>query len=187
MSDAYPFSRRIFLAGIPGVLTLGLNGPHALPDVFGQGTQVPPNALSPEEQARVRRSSMARELGDYFGEGYSCAESILMTALRFLNLPEETVWAAAGFGGGMGQRDLCGFLTGGIMSLGLTAGTLDMPREQAKARCAPLVDSFWTWWNEQAPCRCAEIRLPGSPSGICRRLGALAAARVQELIRELRD
>lgn len=185
MSDVSPLSRRAFLAGVPGVMTLGLIDPPAYSGPFRQTTRSLPDALSPEEQTRVKRSSMSGELDRYFGQGYSCSESILMVSLRYLNLPEETVWAAAGFGGGMGQRDLCGFLTGGIMGLGLAAGALDVPREEAKARCASSVRLFWTWWNGQAPPRCADIRTPGSESGVCVRLGALAAARVQELIGEL--
>lgn len=186
MSDISPSSRRAFLAGVPGIFALGLSGYSVGPSPVIQDPQSLPGALSPKETAWVRQSSMAKELDKFFGQGYSCAESILLTALRYLDLPEETVWAAAGFGGGLGQRDLCGFLTGGIMSLGLTAGTLDLPREQAKDRCASAVRAFWTWWNEQAPPRCADIRTPGSSSGVCVRLGTLTAARIQELIRELK-
>ncbi len=36
---------------------------------------------------------MAQELGTYFGQGHSCAESILLVCLRYLKRPEELVWA----------------------------------------------------------------------------------------------
>jgi hypothetical protein len=128
---------------------------------------------------------MAGEFEDYFGKGYSCAESLLMLGLRHLRLPEEFVWAAAGFGGGMQHKEVCGFLTAGIMALGLAAGRLKLERKEAKAWSKKRVDAYWSWWTAQAPVRCADIRKEGTSFKVCRRLGLLAAAKVEELIKSL--
>ena len=85
--------------------------------------------LSPDEEKWIDGSTLAQDLGNYFGQNYSCAESLLMVSLRSLGKPEEWVWAASGFGGGMYKRDLCGFLTGGIIALGFASGMLKMPRK----------------------------------------------------------
>ena len=78
--------------------------------------------LNPTELVMVNSSIMARDMDNFWHKGYSCAESGLMVALRFMKKPEDLVWVAGGFGGGMGHQDLCGFLTAGIMAIGLHAG-----------------------------------------------------------------
>jgi hypothetical protein len=145
-----------------------------------------PTVLAPEERAQIEKSPMAGEILGYFQGGYSCAEAMLLAALRKLKKPEALVWAASGFGGGMGQRDLCGFLTAGAMGIGLAAGDLGLDREEAKARCSRAVRSYWEWWETQAPPKCADIRTPGTPGSVCARLGQLSSARVESLIDSLR-
>ena len=141
-----------------------------------------PEELSAAELEAVKKSALAKDLGNYFGKGYSCAEAMLMAGLRFLKKPEDLVWIAAGFGGGMYHKEDCGFLTAGIMNLGLAAGRLKMERKEAKEWNKQKVNEYWSWWTSQAPVRCADIRKEGTGSGVCRRLGLLAAAQVEELI-----
>lgn len=160
-----------FLAGLSSRLGVNLQTGQELPE-----------ELAASELETVKRSSMAGELEDYFGKGYSCAESLLMVGLRYLHLSEGLVWAAAGFGGGMQHREACGFLTAGIMDLGLAAGQLKMERAEAKEWCKQKVNSYWAWWTSQAPIKCADIRKEGTSSRVCRRLGLLAAAEVEQLI-----
>lgn len=138
--------------------------------------------LAPEETKCVAKSSMAKDLPKYFGEGYSCAESLFMVSLRFMKKPEELVWVSSGFGGGLYHRDLCGFLTGGIMAIGLSAGMIEAERKEAKDLCSQRVKEYWKWWKSEAPLRCAEIRTEGTSSKVCHRLGLLAAAKTEELI-----
>lgn len=137
--------------------------------------------LSEKEKDLVSQSRMAAELSGFFGQGYSCAESILLISLRRLDLPEECGWAAAGFGGGMSHKNLCGFLTGGIMALGFDAGQLKTDRTEAKEDCTEKVKEYWTWWQTLAPLQCKDIRPPGSSSKICVRLGRLACAKIESL------
>lgn len=138
--------------------------------------------LSPDEKKWVADSTMAKDLGNYFGKGFSCAESLFMVSLRYLGKPEEWVWAAAGFGGGLYNRNLCGFLTAGIMALGCASGMQEMPRKEAKARCGELVKDYWSWWGTQAPYLCGKIRTEGATSAVCMNLGLLAAAKIEEML-----
>ena len=173
-------SRRKFIAASTGLFA-GSALLKAMPP-YSISSQELKDELSEEELKLVEQSSMAKELNDYFHEGYSCAESLLMVSLRYLNNPEELVWAAAGYGGGLGHKDLCGFLTAGVMGIGFAAGSLKKDREEAKDWCSKKVKEYWKWWKENAPLHCKDIRTPGSSSKRCARLGQLGAAKIEELI-----
>ncbi len=175
--------RRTFLAASPllafSAAVAGTGG-EAL-----QATQQKPGVrgeLSAEEAGVVAKSKMASDVANFFGKGHNCAESGLSVALRFLNKPPDLEWIATGFGGGLRNGDLCGFLTSGVMALGLHAGTLKMDAAAAKSACSSRVMEFWKWWTTMAPLRCAEITAAGKDQRVCLRLGQLAAAKVEELM-----
>ena len=174
--------RRIFLRSGSGLMLGSYLSAKTSQDNKSEKRPVLLEELTDKEKVWVGQSDMAKDLDGYFGEGYSCAESILITSLRHLKLPEECVWAAAGFGGGLYHRDLCGFLTGGIMALGFQAGQLEKDRTEAKAVCADKIEEYWKWWQTTAPLECKDIRPPGSSSNICSRLGKLSAAKVNSLL-----
>jgi hypothetical protein len=142
--------------------------------------------LTREEWERTRGSLMAAELETCYGNGYSCAESLWLAALRRMKKPEDLVWTATAFGGGMGQKDLCGFLTAGLMAIGMAAGQLGIERPEAKKRSAAEAKAYWQWFQALSPIRCADIRPPGSSGDICRRLGQLAAARIDRVIEQMK-
>lgn len=181
--------RRRFLASLSAALAAPI-----LP-AFLQGAQDKPQVqperqpleklLSPEEWAAAQKSPLALEIDKVFGRGYSCAEAMLLVSVRHLRMPEHLVWAAAGFGGGLGQKDLCGFLTAGIMGFGHACGTLKLERKDAKKICADASAEYWNWWKASFPLRCSELRPVGSSGDICRRLGALSAAKVNALLDRL--
>ena len=178
-------SRRRFAATVPLLLALPV-----FPRLVGgmqdkEPAKSPDRLFAPKEWERIQSFAMARDMENYFGKGYSCAESLLMTALRRMRQPENLVWTAAGFGGGMGQKDLCGFLTAGFMALGLAAGQLKLERKEAKARSAEITKTYWNWWRESFPLHCAEIRTPGADRDTCRRLGLRAAARLDDLLGQI--
>ncbi|MGD9345898.1 MAG: C-GCAxxG-C-C family protein [Candidatus Aminicenantes bacterium] len=176
--------RRAFVSSIPGLLLSGSLFSESLYS-FKDIQEKPElkEELTAEEWKWVEQSFMAKDLPNYFGKGYSCAESLFMVSLRFLKKPQELVWVAAGFGGGMYHKDLCGFLTAGIMAIGLSAGMLDKGRKEAKDHCATQVKSYWKWWQTVSPLRCSHIRTEGTSSQVCRRLGQIAAAKTEELIK----
>lgn len=74
--------------------------------------------------------------GNYFRQGYNCAESIFLTFRPHLapELDEKLVRMATPFGGGLGHAGcICGALSGAIMMMGLKKGRLSpsMPRDAA--------------------------------------------------------
>ncbi|UCC40311.1 MAG: C_GCAxxG_C_C family protein [Candidatus Aminicenantes bacterium] len=145
--------------------------------------------LTPEELKIVGKSIMAKDLENYFAKGFSCAESLLMMSLKFLGQPEELVWIASGFGGGLYHKDLCGFLTSGVMAIGLSSGMLKKERKEGQEHCRQKLDQYWEWWSSTAPIHCSEIRKEDTGSKedpeykICRRIGQLAAVKIEELIK----
>ena len=186
LSPAAGMSRRRMLTALTAALAAPVLTRNLLGGQEGRSPQTerPPleKLLNPEEWEQARQSPLAMELDQMFGRGYSCAEAMLLASLRQLKLSEERLWAAAGFGGGLGQKDLCGFLTGGIMGLGYAAGTLKLERKEARKRCAEAGAAYWDWWKGSFPLRCADIRPAGSSGDVCRRLGAISAAKVNGLI-----
>jgi len=150
-------------------------------------TQKVKEELSAEDLEWIGKSSMAKELNKYFGQGYSCAESIVMVSLRYLDKPQEWVWAAAGFGGGLYHKDLCGFLTGGIMGIGFASSLLKKPRREAKEFCADLVKQYWKWWESRVPIHCGEIRTKDTSSQVCINQGLLSATKIEELIKPIKN
>lgn len=143
--------------------------------------------LTAAEMEIVRNSVMAQDLDNFFGKGYSCAESGLAVGLRYLKKPEELVWFACGFGGGLNQQDLCGFLTAGAMVLGVHAGTLTLERAAARRACGGRLREYWQWWTSEAPIHCREIREGHADLKVCHRLGRLACAKLEGLMTKAAD
>ncbi len=83
----------------------------------------------------------------------------------------------------MGNRDLCGFLTAGEMAIGMYSGDLKLERKAAKEICSRKCREFWQWWSSEAPLHCAEILEGRTDRKVCRRLGKLAAAKIEDLIK----
>ncbi len=103
--------------------------------------------------------------------------------MRYLKKPEDLIWVAAAFGGGLNNKDLCGFLTGGEMAIGIYSGEQKLKRKAAKEICGRKSREFWQWWISEAPLHCADIREGHTDIKVCRRLGKLAAAKIEGLIR----
>jgi hypothetical protein len=173
--------RREFLAYSP-MLLLGARFLNASPlsQATPRGVDLL-EELTPAEVEIVNSSTMASNLESFFDKGYSCAESGLAVALHYLNKPDDLVWVAGGFGGGLYSQDLCGFLTAGAMAIGLYSGTLKMDRKAAKRLCVQKVRQYWKWWTSVAPLHCAEIREGRRDFKVCYRLGKLSAAKVEGL------
>ena len=58
---------------------------------------------------------------EYFASDYNCAQSVLRAILEYKGIMfEDAKYIPAGFGAGMGtQGQICGAVTGGIMSIGM--------------------------------------------------------------------
>ncbi len=80
----------------------------------------------------------------------------------------------------MGQRDICGLLTGSFMALGIAAGVRcdgDKRRGQAKRATS----EFWRWWETLAPLHCGELKPEYAGDGY-RCMQKRVAAKLEELI-----
>ncbi len=163
MSDS-GISRRRFVSALP--LTV-LAAPSALSACEAQGesaeeprpilqTQGPGfiGPFSEDEAAAVAASPLAREIASLNGRGYPCSEMILLAALRRFDLPENHLDAAAVFGGGVGKRDLCGLLTGGLMAIGFAAGRKYPDRAQAHQVGRAASNAYWDWWLTRGDLHC---------------------------------
>ncbi len=182
--EAFKTLRRKLILSAPFAF-LGATTLHAM-NSFAQDVPRGPDLsekLSPAELEMTGKSAMAVDLDNYWHKGYSCAESELMVALRFMKKPEDLVWVAAGFGGGMGHQDLCGFLTAGIMAIGIYAGSEKIEAKEAKMRCSRKTSEYWTWWASTAPLHCREIREGRNDFNVCHRLGKLAAVKLESLLK----
>lgn len=183
--DVLVMPRREFMTSFPAVLLGGrLLGSSESWSFLGQKPREVREELTEEELRIINRSVMAKDLLNYYKNGYSCAESILLVSLKYMKRPEELFWAASGFGGGVGHKDLCGFLTGGVMAIGLSVGKLKVGREEASKICRKKVDEYWKWWSSLAPYHCSDIKTEGRTSEVCKRVGRLAAAKLEGLIRQ---
>lgn len=82
---------------------------------------------------------------EYFSQGYSCSESILMEAIEKGLVPKEALSFAAAFTGGMCSGCLCGAIAGSQMVLGYTLG-----REEARVAARKFIKEFLK--NHPATC-----------------------------------
>ena len=74
---------------------------------------------------------------EYFNNGYSCSESIIMEAIEKGLVPEELLSAATSFSGGMGSGCLCGAIAGSQIVLGYVLG-----RSNARAAAKKFIEEF---------------------------------------------
>ena len=161
-------SRRRFVSALP--LT-GLATPAALsgcepragedrgirPEPILQSQNQGPGFIgpfTPDEAVRVAASVMVQEISCLNGQGYPCSEMILLAALRRFDLPENHLDAAAVFGGGVGKRDLCGLLTGGLMAIGLAAGQKYTDRGQLHQAGRTASNAYREWWLSRGDLHC---------------------------------
>jgi hypothetical protein len=139
--------------------------------------------LSPAEMEIANKSIMAKDMDAYWHKDYGCADTGLMVALRFMKKPEDLVWVAGGFVGGVFRQDLCGFLTAGIMAIGLYAGSLKIENKEAKGLLSRKTNEYWSWWASTAPLHCRDIREGHKDFNVCHRLGKLSAAKLEDLLK----
>ena len=106
--------------------------------------------------------SLEQEAKRNFNSGYNCAESVLLTVSKKLNLARCNVASiipkiATGFGGGFARNgDICGALSGGIMAISLVLGR-DKP-DESRDPCYGAVDQFYRDFEKTfGACRCREL------------------------------
>jgi hypothetical protein len=109
------------------------------------------------EKKHIADSPMAKGIIKWHKKRYSCAEAIYFSALEYLEKPLEYGAAALGYGGGMAKEDLCGFLTGGYMAIGVSSQTLHPNHDDAYKYNEKLCLQFWDWFEKRAPVHCVDL------------------------------
>lgn len=180
-------SRRSFVASLPPLLLGGLAVPCAAECLTGQEKPGFWAGYSPEEQRVIGASVMAQDLTNFIGNGYGCAECALGVGLNYLGEPREKLAAAAVFSGGFSQGDLCGFVTGSMMSIGIAAGKLHKDRQAMRDFARPRSQEYWRWWVSRGPLHCSELRQQYQGSEEFLRMGQRAVAKLEELIEPARS
>lgn len=167
-------SRRGFLQTIAGgVMGTSLVGVAELPRVSRF-----------QEIEEEKAGKLADELeANFTKRGFSCAESIFRAAVTTYGESEKLVRLATPFSGGMGQGDLCGFLSGGVLAIGLLFGRTKPEENEKKGRCISLASEYYKWWNGNFPLHCADIRKFGGKE-MCTQNGRKAARYLEGLIKK---
>lgn len=109
--------------------------------------------------------------------GFWSADSLLFGAIKYLKKPDEYISLATGFGGGIGRKDLCGYVTGGVMAVGLFSGLTDASDKEKRQKCARLTKEYVDWWEKSYSLHCGDIKQPCNYPD----MGAKAAAFLQSL------
>ncbi len=129
------------------------------------------------EPAGGQGVSLAEGTAKALEEGFWSADSILLGAIKYLKKPEEIVSVATGFGGGIGRKDLCGYVTGGVMAIGLFAGSTKGGDMAGRQKCQRLTKEYVDWWAQANPLHCGEIKQPCD----YKTMGAKASAFLQAM------
>ena len=137
--------------------------------------------FSKQDENSIEKSKMARLIIQYPEKNFSCAESIFLAALKHLDKPDDWAGVAGGFGGGLGQGELCGLLTGGIMAIGVAAGKFHHDRTSAVQHIRIIRKQYWDWWSQRSPIHCRDMRIEYNRQGYLRMIQRVAA-RLEELI-----
>jgi hypothetical protein len=140
------------------------------------------SSFTPDERVSIDRSVMARNVSSYLGQGLGCAEICLASSVDYLGESREWLDAAAVFSGGFGQGDLCGFLTGGMMAIGIAAGRMHEDRRALREFAGPRAQAYWEWWSSRAPLRCRELRALYEGQEAFTRMAQRATAQLEHLI-----
>ncbi len=126
-------------------------------------------------------SPLAQAVAGLMGEGYPCSEMMLLAGLQRFGLPRAHLDAAAVFGGGIGKRDLCGFLTGGLMTLGFLAGEKYTDRQLVHQAGRRASNTYWEWWVSRGDQHCMGYGTDHEDSADFLRMAQRAAVKLDEV------
>lgn len=126
------------------------------------------------DKTKEERIQIAQEIAkNYFRQGLNCSECVLRTYMDLYEtgMPDEILCMATGFGGGVGHtKNMCGAISGAVMSLGLSKGRKDPfgPKEEMGERISLLQNEIYPKFaelvneikNEYGTLICAEMSQP---------------------------
>lgn len=96
---------------------------------------------------------------EYFNQGYSCSESIVMEAIEKGLVPQELLSVATSFSGGMGSGCLCGAIAGSQIVLGYLFGRENQAGNDVQARA--IAKEFIAKFKDSHPATCCRVLTRG--------------------------
>ncbi len=99
--------------------------------------------------------------GNYFREGYNCAEAVLRSLCDSLGIviSDDAKKMASGFGGGLGHSGcVCGALAASVMVLGILQGRTD--KEQSRTQVYSVAEDFYLNFVERFGSSCCRVLNP---------------------------
>ena len=96
---------------------------------------------------------------EYFNQGYSCSESIVMEAIEKGLVPKELLPVATSFSGGMGSGCLCGAIAGSQIVLGYLFGRENQAGNDVLAR--PAARQFISVFTRTHKATCCRVLTRG--------------------------
>ena len=96
---------------------------------------------------------------EYFNQGYSCSESIIMEAVEKGLVPKELLSVATSFSGGMGLGCLCGAIAGSQIVLGWLFGKNNQNNNDPNARM--LAKQFIEEFKKSHKATCCRVLTAG--------------------------
>ena len=96
---------------------------------------------------------------EYFNNGYSCAESVVMEAIEKGIVPKELLSVATAFSGGMGSGCLCGAIGASQNVIGHLFGRENQGGNEVRARA--LAKQFIEEFKKNHPATCCRVLTRG--------------------------
>lgn len=96
---------------------------------------------------------------EYFNQGYSCSESIIMEAVEKGLVPKALLSVATSFSGGMGSGCLCGAIAGSQIVLGWLFGKNNQNNNDPNARM--LAKQFIEEFKKSHKATCCRVLTAG--------------------------
>lgn len=96
---------------------------------------------------------------EYFNQGYSCSESIIMEAIEQGIVPKELLSVATSFSGGMSSGCLCGAIAGSQIVLGWLYGKNNKNGNDVQART--LAKQFIEEFKKSHKATCCRVLTAG--------------------------
>ncbi len=144
--------------------------------------ELPRGGRFPQSEEEEGGGKLADEVEANFSQrGFGCAESIFRAVVTEHGESEKLVRLATPFNGGMGQGDLCGFITGGVLALGLLFGRTKGEERVKRGKCRSMTSQYYNWWKDNFPLHCSDIRKFGGKE-LCEEVGRKAASCLEGLI-----
>lgn len=135
-----------------------------------------------QEKKEEEAGKLADEADVNFNKrGFTCAESVFRAVITQYGESEKLVRLATPFSGGIGQGDLCGFLSGGVLALGMLFGRTTGEDHSRKEKCITMASEYYNWWKGNFPLHCSDIRKFGGKE-LCTKVGRKASSYLEEII-----